>query len=152
MPKIISLHDVLEPLKQALFREGANREKLTMKKLIDNEIFFFTVYVPYKPWKIGVNREKIGTKPWKNRHQKSTIFSPLAFHRLRQNKHSWHHVMVIISSQICVPKLQRVFTLGDGCWLPIRGLFNSKGFLEGACKGFSVKTSFSEGFLEGSMS
>ena len=26
---------------------------------------------------------------------------------------------VIISSQICVSKLQRVFTLGDGCWLPI---------------------------------
>ena len=64
-------------------REGANREKLTVKKLIDNEMFFFTVYVPYKPWKIGVNREKIGTKPWKNRLQKSTIFSPLVFHRLR---------------------------------------------------------------------
>ena len=64
-------------------REGANREKLTVKKLIDNEMFFFTVNVPYKPWKIGVNREKIGTKPWKNRHQKSTIFSPLVFHRLR---------------------------------------------------------------------
>ena len=55
-------------------REGANREKLTVKKIINNEIFFFTVYVPYKLWKIGVNREKIGTKPWKNRHQKSTIF------------------------------------------------------------------------------
>ena len=67
----------------ATYREGANREKLTVKKLIDNEMFFFTVYVPYKPWKIGVNREKIGTKPWKNRHQKSTIFSPLVFHRLR---------------------------------------------------------------------
>ena len=26
---------------------------------------------------------------------------------------------VLISSQICVSKLQRVFTLGDGCWLPI---------------------------------
>ena len=25
---------------------------------------------------------------------------------------------VIISSQICVSKLQRFFTLGDGCWLP----------------------------------
>ena len=49
MPKIISLHDVLEPLKQALL---ASRD-------------------------------------------------------------------VIISSQICVSKLQRVFTLGDGCWLPI---------------------------------
>ena len=63
-------------------REGANREKLAVKKIINKEIFF-TVYVPYKPWKIGVNREKIGTKPWKNRHQKSTIFSPLVFHRLR---------------------------------------------------------------------
>ena len=49
MPKIISLHDVLEPLKQALL---ASRD-------------------------------------------------------------------VIISGQICVSKLQRVFTLGDGCWLPI---------------------------------
>ena len=26
---------------------------------------------------------------------------------------------VIISNQFCVSKLQRVFTLGDGCWLPI---------------------------------
>ena len=48
MPKIISLHDVLEPLKQALL---ASRD-------------------------------------------------------------------VIISSQICGSKLQKVFTLGDGCWLP----------------------------------
>ena len=65
------------------FREGANREKLTVKKIINNEMLFLTVYIPYKPWKIGVNREKISTKPWKNRHQKSTIFSPLVFHCLR---------------------------------------------------------------------
>ena len=49
MPKLISLHDVLEPLRQALL---ASRD-------------------------------------------------------------------VIISSQICGSKLQKVFTLGDGCWLPI---------------------------------
>ena len=49
MPKLISLHDVLEPLEQALL---ASRD-------------------------------------------------------------------VIISSQICGSNLQRVFTLGDGCWLPI---------------------------------
>ena len=49
MPKIISLHDVLEPSKQALL---ASRD-------------------------------------------------------------------VIISSQICGSNLQKVFTLGDGCWLPI---------------------------------
>ena len=30
----------------------------------------------------------------------------------------WASRDVIISSQICVSKLQRVFTLGDGCWLP----------------------------------
>ena len=30
-------------------REGANREKLTVKKIINNEMFFFTVYIPYKP-------------------------------------------------------------------------------------------------------
>ena len=28
---------------------------------------------------------------------------------------------VAISSQTCTSKLQRVFTLGDGCWLPTRG-------------------------------
>ena len=50
MPKIISLHDVLEPLKRALL---ASRD-------------------------------------------------------------------VIISSQICGSNLQKVFTLGDGCWLPMR--------------------------------
>ena len=60
-------------------REGANREKLTMKKIISNEMLFFTVYVPYKPWKTL-------RKPWKNRHQKSTIFSPLVFHRLRPHE------------------------------------------------------------------
>ena len=49
MPKVISLHDVLEPLKQAL---------------------------------------------WASRN-------------------------VIISSQICGSNLQKVFTLGDGCWLPM---------------------------------
>ena len=55
MPKITSLHDVLEPLKQALL---ASRD-------------------------------------------------------------------VIISSQICVSKLQRVFTSGDGCWLPILPSFST---------------------------
>ena len=29
-------------------REGVNREKLTVKKIINNEMFFFTVYVRYK--------------------------------------------------------------------------------------------------------
>ena len=62
MPKIISLHDVLEPLKQALL---ASRD-------------------------------------------------------------------VIISSQICGSNLQKVFTLGDGCWLPKschRGLNSNGDFL-----------------------
>ena len=31
----------------------------------------------------------------------------------------WASRDVIISGQICVSKLQRFFTLGDGCWLPI---------------------------------
>ena len=52
MPKIISLHDVLEPLKQAL----------------------------------------LASRDVKN------------------------------SSQICSSNLQKVFTLGDGCWLPITAL------------------------------
>ena len=34
--------------------------------------------------------------------------------------HSASHA-VIISGQICGSKLQRAFTLGDGCWLPILG-------------------------------
>ena len=31
----------------------------------------------------------------------------------------WASRDVIISSQICVLKFQRFFTLGDGCWLPM---------------------------------
>ena len=31
------------------FREGVNREKLTVKKIISIMRCFFTVYVPYKP-------------------------------------------------------------------------------------------------------
>ena len=58
MPKSISLHDVLEPLKQALL---ASRD-------------------------------------------------------------------VIISSQICGLNLQKVFTLGDGCWLPIAGGWGLEGW------------------------
>ena len=60
MPKIISLHDVLEPLKQALL---ASRDVTDVKN----------------------------------------------------------------SSQICGSNLQKVFTLGDGCWLPIGILFDSFG-------------------------
>ena len=33
---------------------------------------------------------------------------------------------VIISSQICASNLQKVFTLGDGCWLPRKCLFLQK--------------------------
>ena len=47
-----------------------------MKKIINNEIFFFHRLCPLQTVK---NRRK----PWKNRHPKSTIFSPLVFHRLR---------------------------------------------------------------------
>ena len=36
-------------LQIGVVREGANREKLTVKKIINNEMFFFTVYIPYKP-------------------------------------------------------------------------------------------------------
>ena len=55
-------------------REGANREKLTVKKIINNEMFFFfTVYVRYKPWK---NRRK----PWKNRHQTVKKSEPKIHH------------------------------------------------------------------------
>ena len=65
MPKSISLHDVLEPLKQAL---SASRD-------------------------------------------------------------------VIISSQICGSNLQKNFTLGDGCWLPIGADFGEGG----AMKHFSME-------------
>ena len=54
-------------------REGANREKPTVKKIINNEMFFFTVYVRYKPWKIGVNGEK-------SRHQTVKKSAPKIHH------------------------------------------------------------------------
>ena len=57
-------------------REGANREKLTVKKIISITRFFFTVYVPYKPWKTL-------RKPWKIGTKNSPFFSSLDFHRLR---------------------------------------------------------------------
>ena len=44
---------------------------------------------------------------------------------------------VIISSQICVSKLQRVFTLGDGCWLPMSPFGET--FLNG---GFRTRSGF----------
>ena len=69
MPKSISLHDVLEPLKQALL---ASRD-------------------------------------------------------------------VMISSQICGSNLQKVFTLGDGCWLPTLGAF--LGFISGCFQGLVFEAS-----------
>ena len=64
-------------------REGVNREKLTVKKLIENEMFYCHRLCPLQTVK---NRRK----PWKNRHQtvkksapKIHHFSPLVFHRLR---------------------------------------------------------------------
>ena len=59
------------------FREGAHREKLTVRKLINNEKYFFHRLCPLWTVKNWRKPRKIGTKPWKNRHQKSTIFSPL---------------------------------------------------------------------------
>ena len=47
-----------------------------MKKLISITRCFFTVCVPYKPWKTLRKPGNIGT-------QKATIFSPLVFHRFR---------------------------------------------------------------------
>ena len=68
---------VSDPMILTAYREGANREKLTVKKLIDNEMFFFHRLCPLQTVKKSApNREKIGT-------QKATIFSPLVFHRFR---------------------------------------------------------------------
>ena len=51
---------------------------------------------------------------------------------------------VIISSQICGSNLQKVFTLGDGCWLPIHAesgvsilvfeVHRAAAFWSGVCK------------------
>ena len=60
---------------RGLHREGVNREKLTMKKIINNEMFF-------SPFMSLINREKLCVNR-ENRHQKSNSFSSLAFHRLR---------------------------------------------------------------------
>ena len=54
-------------------REGANREKLTVKKLIDNEMFFFHRLCPLQTVK---NRRK----PWKNRHQTVKKSAPKIHH------------------------------------------------------------------------
>ena len=59
-----------------LTREGVDREKLTVKKIINNEIFF-------SPFMSLINHEKLCVNREKDRHQKSTVFSPLVFHRLR---------------------------------------------------------------------
>ena len=65
----------------AKVREGANREKLTVKKIINNEMFFFVFF--FSPFMSLINREKLCVNREKNWHQKSTIFSPLVLHRLR---------------------------------------------------------------------
>ena len=44
-------------------REGVNREKLTVKKIINNEMFFFSPFMSLiNREQLCVNREKIGTK------------------------------------------------------------------------------------------
>ena len=44
--------------------EGANREKLTVKKIINKEMFFFSPFMSLtNREKSTPNREKIGTKP-----------------------------------------------------------------------------------------
>ena len=60
-------------------REGANREKLTVKKIINNEMFFHRLCPFINREKLCVNREKIGTK-------NPPFFSPLVFHRLRPHE------------------------------------------------------------------
>ena len=54
-------------------REGVNREKLTVKKLIDNEMSFFHRLCPLQTVK---NRRK----PWKNRHQTVKKSAPKIHH------------------------------------------------------------------------
>ena len=56
-------------------REGANREKLTVKKIINNEMFFSPFMSLINRERLCVNREKSAPK--------NSIFSPLVFHRLR---------------------------------------------------------------------
>ena len=46
-----------------VFREGANREKLTVKKIINSEMFFFSPFMSLiNREKLCVSRDKIGTK------------------------------------------------------------------------------------------
>ena len=54
-------------------REGANREKLTVKKIINKEMFFFHRLCPLQTVK---NRRK----PWKNRHQTVKKSAPKIHH------------------------------------------------------------------------
>ena len=58
-----------------IFSRGGKPWKTNREKIINNEIFF-------SPFMSLINREKLCVNR-ENRHQKSTIFSPLVFHRLR---------------------------------------------------------------------
>ena len=50
-------------MRKLKFREGANREKLTLKKIINKEILFFHRLRPLQTVKKSApNREEIGTK------------------------------------------------------------------------------------------
>ena len=62
-------------------REGANREKLTVKKIINNEMFFSPFMSLINREKLCVNREKSAPKI----HH----FFAVSFHRLRPHEKFW---------------------------------------------------------------
>ena len=55
------IHELFVLAFSLVCREGANREKLTVKKSINNEMFFSPFMSLLNREKLCVNREKIGT-------------------------------------------------------------------------------------------
>ena len=60
-----------------------------MKKIINNEMFFFSPFMSF------TNREELCINR-ENRHPKSTIFSPLVFHRLRLLDERQHYIKIFL--------------------------------------------------------
>ena len=86
-----------------LCREGVNREKLTVKKIISITRCFFS------PLMSLINREKLCVNREKSAPKIHHIFSPLVFHRLRP-----HDFGLIFRSLFCVLCLSVVFSILSG--------------------------------------
>ena len=93
----------------------AQGAKVSQGSLAPSEICF----APVQPYlhqckRILLPGSKRPPAPSRNHFREFPIFDPLS-------QAAW------FARQICCSKLQRFFTLGDGCWLPIQDIFGSEG-------------------------